>query len=353
MVAKTPPIGMAARPRSCVRSYPDEVSGSAATTCPTDSNHSGGIGNRHYILSMPYSITSAPETAAQLAAHAALLRQCREQIHSIVAAHQWTPLPGSGGEIDIGARANYATPPSVSVNEVVATYLDMAGHHCAALAALCSSHEILMSGDMLVRAVVECCARAAWVQSGATPEKRLARAYLEEDLSNEEQKKVAGRLWRENSPYSARATDRFKRVRTEIKNNFANDHDLNGRVIHAEKQASPSEAVRQFFALAESNGAVGFSGRKQKEGYYDLLSNGTHPTLYRLRELRRWGEVGTGQIRRTTLVMDPGFLSSLTQLAVLAIYNSLSLTYRYNGWPFDPEGSFAQEIGKALPNLLR
>ena len=38
---------------------------------------------------------------------------------------------------------------------------------------------------------------------------------------------------------------------------------------------------------------------------------------------------------------------------VMAIYNGLSLTYRYNGWPFDPDESFAREIDKAMPNLLR
>lgn len=302
---------------------------------------------------MPYSITSAPETKVQLAAHAALLSQCREQIHGVVATHQWTPVPDSRGESDISASATYSTRPSVWVNEVVATYLDMAGHHCAALAALCESSEVLMSGDMLVRAVVECCARAAWVQSGPTPQKRLARAYLEEDLSNEEQKKVAGRLMRKNSPYTATATERFKRVRAEIKDNFADDHDLNRRVIHGEQRVGPTDAVVQLFTLWEDNGAVGFSGPKQKDGYYDLLSNGTHPTLYRLRMLRRFEGIGNGPIGRSTLIMDPGFLSSLTQLAVMAIYNGLSLTYRYNGWPFDPDESFAREIDKALPNLLR
>ena len=101
---------------------------------------------------MPYSISTAPETKVQLAAHAALLSQCREQIHGIVTTHQWTPLPGSLGETDLDASANYSTSPSVWVNEVVATYLDMAGHHCAALAALCvDGHRKLPTGGHLWR----------------------------------------------------------------------------------------------------------------------------------------------------------------------------------------------------------
>ncbi|MDV8071161.1 hypothetical protein R4P64_32095 [Rhodococcus sp. IEGM 1366] len=302
---------------------------------------------------MVYSIATSPETKVQLAAHADVPKFCREQVHRIVDDHQWKPLPGSRGASDLTPDPAFPTPPTISVNEVAAIYLDMAGHHLAALSALYESHEVLMSVDMLTRAIVECCASAVCIQEGATPHERLARAYLEEDFSNEEQKKVAGRLTRPNSLYSMAAKDRFKRIRKEIAANFPGDYNLNDRVIHGQNRAGPTDAVSRFFALMESSGAVGFTGRKRKEGYYDLLSNGTHPTLYRMRDLRRYQEVGTDQIRRTTLIMDPGFLASLVQLAVLAIYNGPTSIYSYNGWSFDLGGEFESKINQVLPGLLR
>ena len=61
---------------------------------------------------------------------------------------------------------------------------------------------------------------------------------------------------------------------------------------------------------------------RQSAGMYDFLSSNSHPTLYPLRQVRRWAQHAGHQYG--SILLDLDHLERLAAAAVLGFYNALA-----------------------------
>ncbi len=300
---------------------------------------------------MPYEASAPPPRLAELVE---VLKGCRNAFIRIADEHHWNPTLSSTARADALALVGSGSPAGqLLIGEAVASYLELAAQHCGGLAGLYITGEVFASPDPLVRSILENCARAVWIlgnnPSDAPVLDRLARAYIENDLSNEEEKKAAKYIAGETSLRHVEAKKAFTDLRTEIKNVFADTDFGHGRTINGQTSPKPTEAVLAYFELLETRGGSSIT-TTVAEGIYTLLCNATHPTLYTLRARRRpvphTGHIGT------TLHVDVDHLVQLTRLAVAAIFGAISWVHGYYGWPFDPDQELTNLIDKNLPGFF-
>lgn len=293
---------------------------------------------------------------------AELFAACRQVFVQIGDDTHWHPVPGSIAAADAVAlpspdpRVGSTGSPSgfALISDVVLTYLQVATGHLGGLAALYASGEVFFPPALLVRAVLENCAHAMWVLGDAavdgSPEGRLRRAYLEDVLSAEEAKKVAGRLGLKSAPTHLEAKADFKRVQAEIQAVFpSTSGDIAARRLSGQEMLSPQACVTWMYELLERNAASSVDAR-QAEGVYDFLSNNTHPTLYPARQLRE--RVDHGDHVGSILRLDIDFLERLSSAAVLAFYNALSYVMSYHDLPRDRHHVLTETIDRILPTAL-
>lgn len=290
--------------------------------------------------------------------------ECRSTFHRMQDRYQWAPAPGSPAAA--AATALPSPDPRVCapsgetghrlIAEVVQVYLLTATSHLGALASLYRSQEIISSTPLLVRAIIENCAHALWVLGGdpdEPAENRLARAYLEELLSAEEEKKNRGRLRGKTDEGYVRARARYKTLKRHIQAVFpgviSDEHgkpELNGQ-----KLPRLEESVLWMYELTEAAG--GCISQGTASGIYGYLSNLTHPTLYPSRLRRGWVQVpgseywGGLQERRIDEV------ESEARAALAPVFNAITYTISYFGWSDDMLSGLKTEIDSKIPSFFR
>ncbi|MFE2123551.1 hypothetical protein ACFW9U_23190 [Rhodococcus aetherivorans] len=303
---------------------------------------------------MPYTRTISAADQGRLDEFADLLLGCRDAFLRIVEDYRWEPASSSRAAADAAELAPTGGRHEL-IGEAVAAYLELAVHHGGGLAGLYLSGEVFASPDQLARSIVESSARAVWILGydslTTTALDRLARAFIDNDMSNEEEQKVDQWLHGKSSAAYANSKRKFKILRNEIKTRFPGDSDFStGRTIHNQDQGSLTGTVTKFFETARTLGGASIDA-KVAEGIYSALSNGTHPTLYPLRRRRRPVSLAPGYID-TTLVVDVQYIEWLTKIAVVAVYIALSCVHDYIGQDFDPDSRFTDLIDSVLPGAI-
>lgn len=293
----------------------------------------------------------------RLAKLALLLRGCRDASARVGADHHRIAAPGSVCAADLAVfRALAAVGDERLVLEAVIGYLELAAAQCAGLAALFETGEVVAAPWPLTRATLEDCARARWIigsePADETALNRLARAYIDNDLSAEYEKKISGYLQGHRSSACLAATARFTRLRAEIATVFPgpDGHDFGKRTINGQVCLGPTDTVRWFFDLLARSAALAVD-TKAPTAIYDLLSTHTHPTLHSAHARHLFAADNTGPTAPPTI--DIAGIEWLACLAVLGVYDAVSTTHRYCGWEFDPDGRFESLIDRVLPGLPR
>lgn len=288
---------------------------------------------------------------------ALLLRGCRDASAHVGVDHHRIAAPGSVCASDLAVfRAVAAVSDERLVLEAVIGYLELAAAQCAGLAALFDTGEVTAAPWPLTRAILEDCARARWIigsEPAAEPAlNRLARAYIDNDLSAEYEKKISGYLQGHRSSTCLAATARFVRLRAEIAAVFpgTGGHDFGKRTINGQVCLGPTDTVRWFFDLLARSAALAVD-TKAPTAVYDLLSTRTHPTLHSVHARRLFAADNTESATPPTV--DSAGVEWLTCLAVLGVYDAVSMAHRYCGWEFDPDGRLESLIDRVLPGLPR
>lgn len=276
----------------------------------------------------------------------------------------WDPAPGSAAAADAAALPSpdprLDQPAGTSgfdlITEAVSSYLLVASGHLGGLAALHAAGEVVFPPGMLVRAVLENCARAMWILGDETssPQDRLARAYLEDLLSAEEGKKNAGRLGPKNGDGHVQAAAAFKRLRNDVVALFpgATLEELNKGQLAGETLLKPEACVMWMYDFLHARTGSSIDERTG-QGVYGFLSNMTHPTLYPVRQLREWHPAADhdGHMQ-SSLVVDVDYLERQASAAVVAFYNALSYVMGYYGWPRDAHDRLTAALDRLLPGTF-
>ncbi|MEU1428131.1 hypothetical protein ABZ412_13755 [Nocardia sp. NPDC005746] len=301
---------------------------------------------------MRYSVSIPAGMSDRLTEVAELLRGCREAFLRIRDDHHWVPSESSSAAVDLTEIGQMdGVRDERVVLEMVAAYLELAVGNCAGLAALYEAVEVVTSPAQLVRAVLEDCARAYWLIGSdpvSAPEDRLARSYIDHEISAVDKQKYAARLMGKTSFGYALARSEFKDLRAEIKKAFpaTSGTDFDAPVtINGQKNIGPTETVKWFYALRRGEG-----GSDIGEGIYIRLCNQTHPTISSIRDRRRF--IRHGEHFGSHQVVKLSELENLARLAVSAVHVTLAWVYRYCGWDFDPDHEFEDLIERTFPGSL-
>ncbi|RYF59886.1 MAG: hypothetical protein EOO27_07830 [Comamonadaceae bacterium] len=297
----------------------------------------------------------SPSDSDRLNELASALTAGRDAYYRIAEEHNWVPAPGSPAEADANTL-NGRTPTAVAegrlaefrlISEAVATFLELGVHHCGALAALFQAGEVYGPPYGALRSVIEDCAYTLWMigEPGDSASDRLARAYVHNLFSAESAKAVQGQFAPKNTDAFVGRTEAFKNIRKDAAEAFPNtsEDNINLRVVDGQRYPKPLENFTiALFKMVEDH-AGGTMTKRQSEGLYNYLSNGTHPTLYVLREMRR----------SSKLVVDIAFLESVTRLATVSLLFTLESVCNYFGWPTSDVDDFAKAITHAFPDALK
>ncbi|WP_433717028.1 hypothetical protein ACQP2U_42510 (plasmid) [Nocardia sp. CA-084685] len=288
---------------------------------------------------------------------AELLRACREAFLRISHDHHWKPAETSLAAADLAAfnKVSDIRDDGI-VLETVAAYLELAAGNCGGLAGLYETDEVLTSPPQLARSILEDCARACWLL-GSNPASqpaldRLARTYIDHDLSAVDKKTTAQRLAGKTSPGYLAAKREFNELRAEIQAVFPSTvgTDFNRpAILNGQRCLGLTDTAKWFFALLHDNGAATVDSQAG-EGIYIRLCNQTHPTISAIRERRRF--IAHGEHFGTKLVVTQAEIETLTRLAVSCIYNTLAWVHQYCGWDFDPDHEFENRIDATTPGLF-
>lgn len=313
---------------------------------------------------MAYWQTVSPEFRDQLDALAQVVSSCRDAFHEIADTYHWKPAVDSPAAADAAALPSpdpQITEPGGEtghrlIAEAIQIFLLSASGHLGALAGLYRSAEVLFSPPLLIRAVIENCAHAVWIlgDDPAEPaEKRLARVYLEELKSAEEARKNAGRLRAKTGPTYSNADAAYKRLKSQILSRFpdATRQMLGEWTLEEETLPGLEVAVKWMYSLTEAAG--GTINQDAASGVYGLLSNLTHPTLYPVREQRRWvNDAATGHAT-AHLYVDVESVVKDSRAAIAAFYNALTYVTSYFGWPTQAMVALEEKIEAVVPDFFR
>ncbi|MFE5876478.1 hypothetical protein ACFQ6H_14545 [Rhodococcus sp. NPDC056506] len=301
----------------------------------------------------------SPSDAARLNELASGLTASRDAFYRLAEEHKWVPIPGSAAEADAHAL-NGRTPTAVEegrlaefqlISEAVATFLELGVHNCGALAALLQAGEVYGPPYGALRSVIEDCAYTLWIlDPELSAADRLARAYVHNLRSAEDANIAASRLG-ERTLAKPRKTA-LTSIRADAVEAFPSTtkEEIERKVVAG--HAYPEKLVEfteKLFKLAEDS-ASGTMSQRQANGLYAYLSNGTHPTLYVLRDMRELYEEGGAT--RSKLVMDIAFLEKFTRLATIGLLFTLESVCNYFGWPTSDVDGLAKAITDAFPDAL-
>lgn len=309
---------------------------------------------------MAYWQHAAEGTDQRLNELATLFAGCREAFFDILDEFHWQHTSESMAAFDLansvdGPAGPWGELPVRVMMRVVADYLVIASSHLGGLATLHAGHEVLLSPPLLVRAIIENCARAIWVlaiDDMHTTQTRVARAHLEEFLSAEEAKTVSGRLGEKSSPTHTDAAAHYRELRDRILPALFEDvtrETLAAKQLGGQQLPRPEQCVIWMYEEVHKLG-VGVTGR-QGQGAYGLLSNMTHPTLYPLRQMTAWDQ-HAGTHAESYLALDVAFIDKLAGAAVVPFYNAVSLLLSYMGWKSERFSAWESQIDVALPGTF-
>jgi hypothetical protein len=295
---------------------------------------------------------------------AELCHICRLAFHMTADRFHWRPALESAAEVLAEALPSpdpLLVAPRVETGHrlvagVVQTYLLTAAGHLGGLSALYRTGEVLFTPGMVVRAVIECSARAMWVLGDQDdgPEDLLVRGYLEELLSAEEAKKAAGRLGGKSTDLYKDLDQTYKDLKVEITGRFPGTtmDDFGRRMLCGQTLAKPGEVVTWMYELLEKHAGSTVTN-KMSEGIYDYLSNVTHPTLYPTRDLREWVPSPDHPDELVAILhVETDFIERQTVAAVLAYYNALSFVTSFFGWGTEIHDQLTEAIDRLLPGAL-
>ncbi|WP_231735953.1 hypothetical protein [Arthrobacter sp. YC-RL1] len=284
--------------------------------------------------------------------------------HEIADTYKWIPAANSPAALDAAALPSpdpQITDPTGEtghrlIAEAIQIFLLSASGHLGGLAGLYQSAEVLFSPPLLIRAVIENCAHAVWIlgdDPNEPAEKRLARVYLEELKSAEEARKNTGRLQNKTGPTYERVDNAYKKLKKEILSRFpqATKQELGDWTLEGEKLPSLEIAVKWMYSLTEAAG--GTINQDAASGVYGLLSNLTHPTLYPVREQRRWVYDVANDQATADLYVDVESVVKDARAAIAAFYNSLTYVISYFGWSTQAMAALEEKIEVVIPDFIR
>jgi hypothetical protein len=315
---------------------------------------------------MSYWQHAPREVQARLIELAELFAGLRAIYFDLIDENRWTPRAGSGAASDLqdlppAGTLTEGTPMASGfhrVADVMSAYLLIAAGHLGGLAALHASEEVMFPSGMLVRGVIENCSHVFWVLGPGdteSPTSKLARAFLEEDLSAEEAKKNAGRLGSKDGETYAQAAASWKQLRAEILARFpdATSDSLGKRQLAGQQFLNPEKCVQSMYEFLETRTAASIDARVG-QGVYGYLSNVTHPTLYPVRELRDWRIEAENHGGHATAVnvLPVEFLERQASVAAVCFFNTVSYVTSYFGWPVGHYERMADLLKETLPGAI-
>lgn len=285
---------------------------------------------------------------------------CREAYNETSERFHWNPEPGSPAAQaavallppDLEFSASRGESGHQLIAGVVKTYLLTASGHLGGLASLYTSGETQFSPPILVRAIIENCARALWVL-GDDPDEpseyRLARAYLEELLSAEEAKKNAGRMHSKTGSSYMLADSKYRMIKRQIFTQFpqTNAKELGDWILNGQALLRPENSVVWMYALTKRHGGV--IGERAASGIYGYLSNWTHPTLYVVRQRSNLVDGPAVDHRVDPQDGDVDSVANAAMAALAAFYNALNYTTSYFGWHSAVVDDLTARIAGPLP----
>jgi hypothetical protein len=300
---------------------------------------------------MGFQPYSEPD-AARFAEIANLFTECRSAFRDVTQQTQWQPTSGSAALRDIEALSHhepsYPAQATTKVPQIVYFYLLAASEQLGGLAALYSSHEVVLAPGALVRSTLEFCAHALWVLQPPAVEDRLARAYLEELLSADEARKASAQLLGKEDPRYLKRAATYSALKDEVALSFPGEfkYERGRPVLRGNHVPGLAACVKLMYGSVSRP-----VNEDAARGIYTFYSNLTHPTLYQLGEL--WGvSQRDGQI---TLVPRLGAENHEKQirLTTVAFYEVLSYVMSYHGLPRARHDQLSDKIEQLLPGLLK
>jgi hypothetical protein len=243
------------------------------------------------------------------------------------------------------------------VSEVIVTYLEIAAGHFGGLAALYRCGEAMFPPAPLARSIMEHSAHALWVfgDTSGTPADILARAYLEEFANCEYATMAAARMGSKDDESYKQARRQWTAFRDRAIAAFpgTTPNDLSesrpGRTIEDQVLLGPEDCVAWMFSLLDK-AAAGTVTERQARGIYAFLSSGTHPSLYKARQLRV--PVNHGDHYGTVLSVDIPSLERLLAAPLLFFYNALSYVISFYGLERTAHDALTITIDEVLPGRL-
>ncbi|WP_328811808.1 hypothetical protein [Rhodococcus sp. NBC_00294] len=309
-------------------------------------------------------MTSSPAESptARLQELKALATACHTAFLAVSAASHWKPGPDATDRVDAMNRVDPSTSSdgimagAALVSEVVVSYLEIAAGNLKSIGTLIGGGE-LFGPPALARAVMENCARVFWVLGkGIDPAAVLARAYLEEFDSCERQKSAAKRLGGGTSaPEYGAARARWTSVRQRAMKAFpgatreALAEGAPGRTIGSDTLPSPAAGVIAMFEFLRADAGGTITGGVA-EGMYDFLSSNVHPSLYTIRQLRRY--IDHGDHYGSELHMDLNFIEKLLMAALITFYNALSYTMSFYDLARAPHDVLTEQMAATFPEAF-
>lgn len=141
-----------------------------------------------------------------------------------------------------------------------------------------------------------------------------------------------------------RAIDAFPGTTRE-----ALDEGKRGRTIGADTLPSPAAGVIAMFELLRANAGGTITGGVAK-GMYGFLSSNVHPSLYPIRQLRRY--IDRGDHHGTELHMDLGFVERLLKAALVTFYNALGYTIDFYDLARDSHDVLTEQMAATFPEVF-
>jgi len=293
-----------------------------------------------------------------LAGPAVVLRACRASFLELSTTWHWIPASGSRAEADRqdldGVDPAVSTPRQPAgahlIEEVVATFLEIASLHADAMGNLCALGRLMLPIEALGRATLEAASHAVWVLGAGEAleaRDRLARAYLCEFTSAVRDINVDSLRQGAGGDAPARRREVLARCRSVFEGSTTRAIERG----HLGGQEFPglNAVVTSFIDRAAESGAIRLPIAMIRP-IYAYLSSGAHPSLFRLREIREF--VPHENHAGTQLTLPIETVRS-TALLVVGLYTvALRTTADHFGWDESACRNLYDLIEAAYPDAL-
>lgn len=272
-------------------------------------------------------------------------------------ANGWTPASGSHAEWEQNEAAHAGWgggDPPIVVQAALLDLWDAADGFLGAIESLFRCRGVTHAVPYLSRAVLEHAHKICWLLQArqtvdgevvpVTLVDRAARVYLEELFSLRHRRDAAAKL-AEKGDESLRVTKaEYRTMKTEtipaLFKNVALDGEPTDWSINGQRWRGPA-SLADWYAKERGGGTA---------GAYDALSAMSHPTLYGIRELIEYEQVGDLMRRRRTI--DQDFLLRVAGGAVTTHWRACLDLASYFGWDRGPLDEWAATINAWRPGSI-